>query len=89
MDEQRTDSLHQHMGALADCRGGKPTEGVLLRFNEQEFYLLNLASRFAASRGYPSRQAWMRAVIREAMRKELEEKGMQPLVDEFSKEETE
>lgn len=84
MDKQCNDSFRQNRDALAICRGGKPTEGVLLRFNEQEFYLLNLASHLAASRGYSSRQAWMRHTVLNAIRDELEDTSdMQALVDEF------
>ena len=66
-----TDTLAKHQDALSQCQIGKPTEGVLMRFNEQEFYLLNLASRLAAHKGFTSRQAWMRHVILSAIEDEL------------------
>lgn len=61
----------KHQKALSQCLKGKPTEGVLMRFNEQEFYLLNLASRVAAKKGFSSRQAWMRQMILTAIQEEL------------------
>ena len=83
-------SLQQHLDALSICRDGKPTEGVLMRFNEQEFYLLNLTAIHATHKGYVSRQAWMRAVILEAMQNEMrKEEEMQSLVNKFFTEKTE
>lgn len=65
------DHIEKHQDVLSQCHNGKPTEGVLMRFNEQEFYLLNLASRVVARKGFPSRQAWMRHVILSAVEDEL------------------
>ncbi|WP_075881847.1 hypothetical protein [Vreelandella massiliensis] len=73
--------VYQHQKALSQCLKGKPTEGVLMRFNEQEFYLLNLASRVAAKKGFSSRQAWMRHVILNAVREELaQDDALHPFV---------
>lgn len=77
-------TLKGHVAALSERRGGKPTEGVLMRFNEREFYLLNLAAQHAATKGYTSRQAWMRRVMLDALKKELgDDAAMQTLLSNF------
>lgn len=78
--------LWKHQEALSQCLKGKPTEGVLMRFNEQEFYLLNLAARVAAKKGFSSRQAWMRQMILTAIQEELsQEDNLSPLAEILNK----
>lgn len=78
--------LNEHLDALLKCRNGKPTEGVLLRFNEKEFYLLNLAARLASHKGYSSRQAWMREIMMSAIQNEIEDsKEFSKLTDSINK----
>lgn len=68
-----TASLEEHQQEIEKRRQGKPTEGVLMRFNERELYLLDLASRLASKKGFSSRHAWMRHVLLESAQNEIQE----------------